>query len=133
MKAIADGGKWIDAYLQKKDPELAEVAQGLRQLMKKIVPGVKESVNPWKLPTFEANGPMCYFAIGKNHVTFGLLRGTALPDPEKLLKGTGKNLRHVKLCSIEDLQKPTLRRLIQAAARLNKKEPMEGMRRKKQG
>jgi len=131
MKAIADGRKWIDAYLEKKDAELSEVGQGLRRLMKKTVPGTKESVNPWKLPTFESNGPVCYFSIGKNHVTFGFLRGTSLPDPAKLLEGTGKGLRHVKLHSVDDLRKPALKKLIQAAARLNKKEPMEGMKSKK--
>ena len=39
-------------------------------------------------------------------------------------------MRHVKLRSAEDLGKPALKRLILAATRLNKKEPMEGMRRK---
>jgi hypothetical protein len=133
MKAIADGREWIDAYVARKSPELAAVAQGLRQLMRKTVPGTKESVNPWKIPTFESHGPMCLFSIGKNHVTFGFLRGTSLPDPAKLLEGTGKNLRHVKLRTPEDLRKPALKKLIQAAARLNQKEPMEGMRPKKKG
>jgi len=32
------------------------------------------SVNQWKIPTFESNGPMCFFMMGKNHVTFGFLR-----------------------------------------------------------
>jgi len=105
--------------------------QGLRQLMRKTVPSVRESVNPWKMPTFESNGPMCFFTIGKSHVTFGFLRATSLPDPEKLLEGTGKNLRHVKLRSPEDLRNPALKKLIQAAARLNKKEPMAGMKPKK--
>jgi len=58
-------------------------------------------------------------------VTFGFLRGTSLPDPAGLLEGTGKNLRHVKLRTAEDLQEPAVRKLIEAAARLNKKEPME--------
>jgi hypothetical protein len=120
--------EWIDAYLERKPPELADVAEKLRQLMKKTVAGTKESVNPWKLPTFESNGPMCYMSIGKNHVTFGFLRGTSLPDPARLLEGTGKNLRHVKLRTVEDLQRPALKNLIQAAAKLNKKEPMEGMK-----
>lgn len=133
MKAIVDGREWIDAYVARKSPELAAVAQGLRQLMRKTVPGTKESVNPWKIPTFESHGPMCLFSIGKNHVTFGFLRGTSLPDPAKLLEGTGKNLRHVKLRTPEDLRKPALKKLIQAAARLNQKEPMEGMRPKKKG
>jgi len=128
MKAIPDGRKWIDAYVEKKDAKLGEVAQGLRWLMKEILTGTKESVNPWKIPTFELNGPMCFFMVGKNHVTFGFLRGASLPDPAKLLQGTGRNLRHVKLRSTDDLQKPALKKLIRAAARLNKKEPMVGMK-----
>ncbi len=132
MKAIVDGRKWIDKYVAQKRAELGDVAQALRRLMKKLVPGTTESVNPWKIPTFESNGPMCFFTVGKNHVTFGFLRGTSLPDPAKLLEGTGKNLRHVKLRTLEDLREPALKKLILAAARLNKKEPMEGMKPKKE-
>jgi hypothetical protein len=122
---------WIDDYVEKKGPKLLAVAEGLRRLVKKTISGCMESVNPWRIPTFESNGPMCFFVIGKNHVTFGFLRGTSLPDPEKLLEGTGKNRLHVKLRTVEDLNRPALKKLIVAAARLNKKEPMEGMRRKK--
>jgi hypothetical protein len=128
---VPDGRKWIDAYVTKKPRALGEVAQGLRRLVKETVPGTTESVNPWKIPTFESNGPLCMFSIGKNHVTFGFLRGTSLPDPAKLLEGTGKNLRHVKLRSLEDLRRPALKKLIEAAERLNEKEPMEGMKPKK--
>jgi len=131
MKAIADGKEWIDAYAARKDKELGRLATELRLLMQKTVPGIKESVNPWKIPTFESNGPMCFFSIGKKHVTFGFLRGTSLPDPARLLEGIGKNLRHVKLRTVEDLRKPALKKLIQSAAKLNQKEPMEGMRVKK--
>jgi hypothetical protein len=131
MQAIADGRKWINAYVEKKDAKGGEIAHGLRRLVEKTVTGASESVNPWKIPTFESNGPMCFFMAGKNHVTFGFLRGTSLPDPAKLLEGTGKNLRPVKLRSADDLRKPALKKLIQAAARLNKKEPMKGMKPKK--
>jgi len=131
MKAIAEGGKWIDGYVKKKDEKIGEIVKELRRLVKKTAEGASESMNPWKLPTFGSNGPMCYFSAGKNHVTFGFLRGTSLPDPGKLLEGTGKSLRHVKLRSVEDLRRPALKKLIQAAARLNKKEPMEGMKPKK--
>jgi hypothetical protein len=120
--------EWIDTYVEKKGPKLIDVAGGLRRLVKKTVAGTKESVNPWRMPTFESHGPMCYFSIAKNHVTFGFLRGTSLPDPAGLLEGTGKNLRHVKLRTMEDLRKPALKKLIVAAAKLNKKEPMEGMK-----
>lgn len=131
MKAIADGRTWIDEYVAQKGAELGDVAQGLRRLMKELVPSTTESVNPWKIPTFESNGPMCFFTIAKKHITFGFLRGTSLPDPANLLEGTGKNLRHVKLRTKEDLRAPGLKKLILAAARLNKKEPMEGTKPKK--
>jgi hypothetical protein len=121
----------IDLYVDAKPAELREVAERLRKLVKKTVKGTKESVNPWKIPTFESNGPMCFFMVGKHHVTFGFLRGTSLPDPAELLEGTGKNLRHVKLRTAGDVRTPALRKLIEAAARLNKKEPMEAMRAKK--
>ncbi len=85
----------IQEYLRRKDPKLQRVVRGLRTLVKKAVPGVKESVNPWGIPTFELKGPLCYFMVGKKHVTFGFLWGTSLDDPQGLLEGTGKNLRHV--------------------------------------
>ncbi len=122
---------WIDEYLEGTSGKLGPVAWGLRRLMRKTVAGVKESVNPWKIPTFESNGPMCFFMVGKNHVTFGFLRGTALEDPAGLLEGSGKNLRHVKLWGVEDLERPELLKLIREAVKLNKKEPTEGMRVKK--
>jgi len=117
--------EWIDLYVDAKPAELRDVAEKLRKLVKKTVKGTRESVNSWKIPTFESNGPMCFFIVGKYHVTFGFLRGTSLRDPGELLEGTGKNLRHVKLRSAEDVGTPELRKLIEAAARLNKKEPME--------
>jgi hypothetical protein len=82
MPAIVGKGAtaWIDDYVEIKGGKLVAIVEGLRRLMKKTVGGVKGSVNPWKIPTFESNGPMCFFMVGKNHVTFGFLRGTALRD-----------------------------------------------------
>jgi hypothetical protein len=131
MKPAANPGEWIDGYLEKKDPELRKVADALRGLLKKTVQGCSESVNPWKIPTFESNGPMCILLVRKKHVTFGFLRGTSLPDPGKLLEGTGKNLRHVKLRNLGDLRNPALTELIVAATKLNTQQPMEGMKPKK--
>src|SRR5271165_632187 len=127
MKPIENPSEWIDAYVNKSSPDLREIAQGVRTLVKKVVKGSSESVNPWKIPTFESNGPMCLLMIARKHVTFGFLRGTSLPDPLALLEGTGKNLRHVKLRTSEDLRNPALTKLILAAAKLNQKKPMEGM------
>ena len=124
---------WVDDYVEKKGAKLFAVAEGLRRLVKRTVKGVEEGVNPWRIPMYLSNGPMCFFIIWKQHVSFGLVRGTALPDPHKLLEGTGKNFLHVKLRTVEDLKRPGLQELIAAAAKLNKKEPMEGMHLKGRG
>jgi hypothetical protein len=65
--------------------------------------------------------------VAKNHVTLGFHRGTSLKDPESLLEGTGKNIRHVKLNTVKDLEQKGFRNLVQAAARLEGKPPMRGM------
>jgi len=44
-----------------------------------------------------------------------------------LLEGTGKNIRHVKVREVKDLERKGLRGLVQAAARLKGKAPMKGM------
>ena len=117
-----------DEYLREKNLGLQEVVMHLRALVKKSIPKVKEDVNPWHIPIFESNGPICYYMAGKNHVTLGFIRGTSLHDPEGLLQGTGKNLRHVKIKSVADLNQKGLRELLKSAARLNAKAPQVGMR-----
>ena len=112
---------------QPKNPALLKVVRDLRAAVKKCVPGVKETVNPWGMPTFEWKGSFLYFMQGKNHVTFGFLQGTSLPDPHKLLEGTGKNLRHIKLREQEDLNREGMHELIHAAARRNKENPASTM------
>ena len=94
--------------------------------MKKSVSGVEEYVNPWKIPSFDSNGPLCCFMVGKEHVTFAFMRGAVLPDPEKLLEGTGKGVRNVKLRTVADVKKPGVKKLIAEAVKLNKKNPPSG-------
>jgi hypothetical protein len=43
--------------------------------------------------------------------------GADLSDPDGLLEGTGKKLRHIKLRSLEDLQQPAVRTLLEAASK----------------
>jgi len=43
------------------------------------------------------DAPFGYVNVFKSHVNVGFFQGAALPDPAKLLQGTGKFMRHVKL------------------------------------
>jgi hypothetical protein len=122
-----EGRAWIDEYVAKAG-KMKGVLKGLRALVKKTIAGCEEYVNPWKIPSFDSDGTVCGFMTGREHVTFIFLRGAALPDPEGLLEGTGKSVRHVKVRTAADVKKPALKKLIVEAAKLNKREPMEGMK-----
>ncbi len=114
----------VDAYVRKRNSKLRPVADAVRALVRKAAPQSRENVNPWGVPTFESNGPFCYLMIGKNHITFGFPRGTSLQDSAKLLEGTGKNLRHVKLREVSDVHDANLRQLVVEACALNRVQPL---------
>ena len=118
-------------YVKDENPALRAVIAELKKMVKELVPGTKETANAWGVPTFVAQNPFAFYMVGKKHVTFGFPFATALPDPEGLLEGTGKNMRHVKLRSSEDLDKKGLRERIVAASRFKGGAPMPGMHGKK--
>jgi hypothetical protein len=120
--------KAIDAYVQQRNPALKEVVSAIRRLVKQAVPAAAEAINPWGVPVFELNGTLCFLMVGKQHVSLGFAQGTSLSDPAKLLEGTGKNIRHVKLKRAEQVNHPNLRDLLLEAAVLNGKAPATGMR-----
>ena len=116
---------WINDYV-KKSGKMSGVAKAVRALVKKTVAGSEEYVNPWKIPSFDLNGPLCFYMIAKEHVIFGFVRGAILNDPEKRLDGTGEYIRNMKLRSLADVRRPEVRSLLQQAAELNRKQPVTG-------
>jgi hypothetical protein len=114
----------IDLYVARENPALFHVIDALRSLVKKTVPAAREAINPWGVPVFEWNGPLCYIRLGKKHVTFGFPRGSAMKDPGKLLGGEGRNLRHIKISDVAQTRDPNLKNLLQQAKALNDKTPV---------
>ncbi len=56
-----------------------------------------------------------YVNVFTSHVNVGFFEGVALPDPARLLQGTGKFMRHVKLSPGTAIDATSLRRLIEMA------------------
>jgi hypothetical protein len=130
----------IDLYVARENPALVHVMDALRNLVKKTVPAAREAMNPWGVPIFEWNGPLCYLRVGKKHVTFGFPRGVSMKDPGHLLEGEGNNLRHVKIKDVAEVRNPRLKQLVLDAKRLNDKtavaanlRPKDQLRRKSRG
>lgn len=56
-----------------------------------------------------------YLIPHKSWVNLGFFYGVDLPDPDGLLEGSGKKMRHVKIRSHVDAAHPSVRKLIEAA------------------
>lgn len=59
--------------------------------------------------------PFAYVNAFKKHVNVGFFNGASLPDPARLLEGTGKRMRHVKLRPGVEIDEAALANLIDAA------------------
>ena len=58
---------------------------------------------------------VCYIGVIKDHVNLGFIRGSELADPERILEGTGKQMRHIKIRNMSDLFRPAIRAYLQEA------------------
>ena len=56
-----------------------------------------------------------YIAMASRHVNLGLCRGAALEDPDGVIEGAGKAMRHIKFRSEADLRRPWVRAYIRRA------------------
>tara|TARA_R100001143_G_C3361089_1_gene135905 strand:+ start:1332 stop:1769 length:438 start_codon:yes stop_codon:yes gene_type:complete len=54
----------------------------------------------------------CMLPIYTNHLNLGFNKGTLLKDPDNLLTGTGKLIRHIDVKSPKDYRNPKVKALI---------------------
>jgi hypothetical protein len=107
--------------------DVQSLARSTRAFMMELLPKVKETVDhagPYisygYAPGYK--GVVGYITVNQKGVKLGLARGSSLPDPKRLLQGSGKSNRHVVISRPEDLQTPGLRQLVRAALAAWKKE-----------
>lgn len=74
--------------------------------------------------TGDLKGLFVNFAAYAKHVTLVFMHGAKLNDPEKRFKGEGKQVRHIRLSGLADLDDPYIVSLI-SEARANAIEPKE--------
>ncbi|MBM4219427.1 MAG: DUF1801 domain-containing protein [Gammaproteobacteria bacterium] len=56
-----------------------------------------------------------HIAAYTKHVNLGFNHGAALPDPERLLAGSGARIRHARIARAADLERPAIAMLLRAA------------------
>jgi hypothetical protein len=108
----------IDNFIRALDPERREIVVALRTIIHKAIPKAEESIK-WGSPWWTQNGYVCCIYTAGDHINFGFSRGVELTDPDGLLEGTGKGMRHVKLNSVKDIRKTQFTAWLKEAAKLN--------------
>jgi hypothetical protein len=56
-----------------------------------------------------------YISVQESYVNLGFFHGASLPDPQGLLEGTGKKLRHIKIRSASDIRRAGVAALLRHA------------------
>jgi len=103
------------------DP-IPELALASRALILDVFPRAVEVVWAQQKTAGYGTGPkkmteqFTWLAPYPKHVVFGFYYATELPDPEGLLEGTGRLMRHAKIRTAADLERPALRDLVLAAS-----------------
>ena len=69
MKYSVEDYRTIDEYIIKFPPNVQNILQKIRQLIKDLAPKAKETIS-YQIPTFKLNGNLVHFAAYKNHIGF---------------------------------------------------------------
>ena len=87
----------IDAWMKEHAGELRTIAHQWFEVMRKCGDEVQELLHDGCPVACFGDAPFGYVNAFTSHVNVGFFHGATLPDPSRLLQGTGKFMRHVKL------------------------------------
>jgi hypothetical protein len=110
----------LDEFLALYPPGVKDIALAARELVLQTVLNATETVDRSARLIGYSYGPgykdtICTLLMSKTGVKVGIARGSELPDPNRLLQGSGKVHRHVQLRSAADVANPGLKQLLESA------------------
>jgi len=101
--------------MHEHSSELAAIAQPWFEVMRDCGDDVRELLHDGHPTACVGEAAFAYVNAFKAHVNVGFFRGAEILDPESLLEGTGKFMRHVKLRPERDVDATALMKLIETA------------------
>jgi hypothetical protein len=107
----------VDAWLDEESDELGALARKWFSAMRECGDDVRELVHDGCPVACVDDAPFGYVNVFTNHMNVGFFCGAELDDPEGLLQGSGKRMRHVKLKPGGSVDPAALNILIVAAYR----------------
>jgi hypothetical protein len=105
----------INGWMKEHAGELGAIAQKWFEVMRKCGDEVRELLHDGCPTACLGDAAFGYVNVFTSHVNVGFFQGASLPDPDRLLQGAGKFMRHVKLKPGTAANAAALRRLIETA------------------
>ena len=119
--------KQLAAFIAKFDPKHQALIRAVRRALRKRLPGANELV--WDnynffvigySPTEKPSDTAISIAAAANGVGLSFYRGASLPDPHRILQGSGSQNRFIRLDSAKALDRPEVAAIIRAAVTRNR-------------
>jgi hypothetical protein len=105
----------IQNWMLEHSDELGMIAQRWFEVMRDCGDDVREVLHDGHPTACVGDAAFGYVNVFKAHVNVGFFRGAEIADPEGLLEGTGKFMRHVKLRPGRGIDGTALMTLIETA------------------
>ena len=105
----------VEAWMHGHAGELGAIAQRWFEVMRACGGDVRELLHDGHPTACVDDAAFGYVNAFKAHVNVGFFRGAEISDPDGLLEGTGKFMRHVKLAPEREVNAAALVKLIGTA------------------
>jgi hypothetical protein len=105
----------IEVWMREHSGALGAIARRWFDVMRACGDDVRELLHDGHPTACIGDAAFGYVNAFTAHVNVGFFRGAEIADPARLLEGTGKFMRHVKLRPERDVDATALMRLIETA------------------
>src|SRR4029079_5961784 len=105
----------IERWMHDHAGALGAIAQHWFEVMRDCGDDVRELLHDGHPTACVGYAAFAYVNAFKAHVNVGFFRGAEIADPQRLLEGTGKFMRYVKLRTGSECDAAALTKLIQSA------------------
>src|SRR6185436_813260 len=118
MATGRSSSEWDD-LIAKYPEHVQELANETRRAIRAVLPKATEQIDSkanvvgYGFGTGYSN-LICTIILSKPGVKLGLVGGASLPDPHRMLTGTGKVHRYVAIAASADARRPAVKALLKA-------------------
>jgi hypothetical protein len=112
----------VDDYVRDKVlPQYRPIVSMLRELIREVVPDVEELIYYGSPMYRRKKAVFAWITQSKTGIALGFLGGTEFEDNYRLLRGTGKSSKNIKMKSLDEVNKEALTYYIRQSIELNSK------------